>query len=147
MKKKAEYLSWEQYFMGIALLSADRSKDPHTQVGSCVVGKNNKIIGTGYNGFPRGCSDDEFPWNPPDKYLYVCHAEMNALLNANNFDMLDGSCLYSTLFPCNECAKIIIQLGVKKIVYLNDKYHDTEQSKASRKMFDAVGIIYEEFNQ
>ena len=142
MSKRKDYISWEEYFMGIAKLSDQRSKDHDTQVGACVVGENGKIIGTGYNGFPREISDDEFPWTRPEKYLYVCHAEENALLNANNFNKIKGSTLYSTLFPCNECAKAIIQLGVKKIVYLSDKYHDTEPMIAARKMFNAVGIEY-----
>ena len=131
--------------MKIAVISAQRSKDPNTQVGCCVVEKkNNKILGVGYNGLPRGCDDDSFPWESPDKYKYVVHAEMNALLNCNNFDMLEGAKLYTTLFPCNECAKIIIQLGVREIIYENDKYHDTSENEAARKMFDFVGIRYKQ---
>jgi dCMP deaminase len=140
-----EIISWNKYFMEIAKLSAKRSKDPNTKVGACLVGEDNKIIGIGYNGFPRGCSDEIYPWTKPEKYLYVCHAELNALLNANNYLMIKGSILYSTLFPCNECAKIIIQLGVKKIIYLSDQYHDTIQMKASREMLDSANISYEEY--
>jgi len=142
MTKRTDYISWNEYFMEIAKISAKRSKDPNTQVGTCVVDKDMKIICTGYNGMPRGCDDDEFPWTSPEKYLYVCHAEQNALLNANNFNMLKGATLYTTLFPCNECSKIIIQLGVSTIIYLDDKYHDTEGCIASRRMLDAAGVEY-----
>jgi len=138
-------LSWEEYFMELAKISALRSKDPNTQVGACVVGTDNKILGIGYNGFPRGCSDEDFPWVKPDKYLYVCHAEINCLLNANNLQLLSGSILYSTLFPCNECAKVIIQLGIKEIVYLSDKYMGTEGNIAAKRMFQATGIAYRQF--
>ncbi len=146
MSKREDYITWNKYFMKIAKISAQRSKDPSTQVGACVVGSDNKIIGTGYNGMPRGCSDDKFPWSRPEKYLYVCHAELNAILNANNFNMLEGSRLYTTLMPCNECAKIIIQLGVKEIIYLDDKYHDTKEYTAAREMFDASNVDYKDYN-
>jgi dCMP deaminase len=147
MPKREGYLEWNAYFMEVAKITAQRSKDPNTQVGTCIVGENNKIIGIGYNGMPRGCSDDEFTWERPEKHLYVCHAEQNALLNSNNFSMINGSTLYTTLFPCNECAKTIIQLGVVKIIYLEDKYSDTEAVIASKKMFDASGVKYEQFKK
>ena len=131
--------------MDIAIISSNRSKDPSTQVGACVVSKDNKILGVGYNGMPKGCSDDEFSWDRPEKHLYVCHAELNALLNANDFSQLNGATLYCTLFPCNECAKIIIQLGIKNIVYFSDKYHDRDEYIASRRMLDYVGIVYREY--
>lgn len=140
------HISWEQYFMGVALLSSKRSKDPATQVGACIVNEDKKIIGIGYNGFPIGISDDEFPWGKNDanplnnKYPYVVHAEPNAILNSTS--SLKGSTLYVTLFPCNECTKLIIQSGIKHIVYLNNKYKDTDSIIASRRMLDAAGIDY-----
>ncbi len=142
--KRKDYISWDEYFMGIALLSALRSKDPNTQVGACIVGKNNKIVGIGYNGFPIGCSDDEFPWerkgkNPNDtKYPYVVHAEANAILNSTKD--LHGARLYVGLYPCNECAKLIIQSGIVEIIYLSDKYKNTDSTKAARKMFEKAGV-------
>jgi len=145
MPKRDNYINWDTYFMKIAETSTQRSKDPGTQVGACVVGDDNMILGIGYNGLPRGCSDDEFPWTRPEKYLYVCHAEMNALLNSKYLHLVKGSKIYTTLFPCNNCAKIIIQLGVQEIIYLDDKYHDNEDNIASRRMFDAVGIKYWKF--
>lgn len=141
------HISWDEYFMGVAALSAKRSKDPNTKVGACLVNQDKKIVGIGYNGFPIGCSDDVFPWGKKDanylnnKYPYVVHAEPNAILNSTS--SLKGATLYVTLFPCNECAKLIIQAGIKKVVYCSDKYHDQDSFKASRRMFDAVGIIYE----
>ena len=142
MPKRSDYISWENYFMGIAQLSAKRSKDPNTQVGACLVGENNKILGIGYNGFPRGCDDDQFSWERPEKYLYVCHAEVNCILNVNNFTLVKGSKLYTTLFPCNECTKVIIQTGINEIFYLEDKYKGNETDIASKKMLDCVGIKY-----
>lgn len=148
--KRHDYLSWADYFMGIAILSAQRSKDPESQVGACIVSPENKIVGIGYNGFPIGCSDEELPWvreagNPLDtKYPYVCHAEVNAILNKNASN-LKGCTIYVTLFPCNECTKLIIQSGISKVVYLSDKYHDTEASKASRRMLDMAGLEYVPF--
>lgn len=147
--KRTDYISWDEYFMGIALLSAQRSKDSGTQVGACIVSEDNKILSMGYNGMPIGCSDDQMPWGkegPPleTKYMYVCHAELNAILNYNG-PSLKGAKLYTTLFPCNECAKAIIQSGIKKLIYLSDKYADTDSVKASKKMFDMVGITYEQF--
>ncbi len=141
------HISWNEYFMGVAALSAMRSKDPNTKVGACVVNTDQRIIGIGYNGFPTGCDDAVFPWGKENanylatKYPYVVHAEPNAILNCTS--SLKGATLYVTLFPCNECAKLIIQSGIKKVVYGSDKYHDGESAVASRKMFDAAGILYE----
>ncbi len=144
--KRTDYISWDEYFMGVAMLAARRSKDPSTQVGACIVSKDNIIISTGYNGMPKGCSDDEFPWERTGvenetKYPYVVHAELNAILNANGRD-LRGSRIYVALFPCNECAKAIIQSGIREIVYLSDKYKDTMGNFASKKMLDAAGVSY-----
>ena len=140
--KRTEYISWDEYFMGIAMLAARRSKDPSTQVGACIVSQDNIIISTGYNGMPKGCSDDEFPWGregAETKYPYVVHAELNAILNANGRN-LKGSRLYVALFPCNECAKAIIQSGVKEVVYLSDKYATTPTTLASKRMLAAAGV-------
>lgn len=144
VKKRADYISWDEYFMGVALLSAHRSKDPNTQVGACIVDDCNKILGIGYNGFPIGCNDDTLPWGRDGKYLetkypYVCHAELNAVINSRSMN-LSNCKLYVVLFPCNECAKIIIQSGIKTVVYLSDKYSSTDQAIASRKMFDLAGV-------
>lgn len=147
--KRDEYLSWDEYFMGIALLSSYRSKDPSTQVGACIVDDDKRIRSMGYNGMPRCCSDDEYPWDKGDaldsKYLYVCHAELNAILN-NNSGSVKGCTVYTTLFPCNECAKAIIQSGIKEIVYMCDKYCDTDGVRASKRMFDSAGVKYREYN-
>lgn len=146
MSKRADYILWDEYFMGLALLSAKRSKDPSTQVGACIVdSKTNRILSVGYNGFPIGCSDDDFPWEREGetletKYPYVVHAELNAILN-NRGVSLEGSKIYVALFPCNECAKAIIQSGIKEIVYLSDKYAQTDIVKASKKMLQKAGII------
>lgn len=145
--KRADHISWDEYFMGVAVLSSLRSKDPNTQVGACIVSEDKKIIGVGYNGFPLGCSDDDLPWAREGdwlntKYPFVCHAELNAILNSNNSASLKGATLYVALFPCNECAKAVIQAGIKKIVYLSDKYADTDATKASKRMFDAAGVSY-----
>ena len=140
--KRNDYISWDEYFMGVALLAAKRSKDPNTQVGACIVNKNKRILSTGYNGFPYGCSDDTFPWEregDDTKYRYVVHAELNAILNAGGKD-LTGSRLYVDLFPCNECAKAIIQSGISEVVYLYDKYADTEDTIASKKMLNSAGV-------
>ena len=147
--KREDYLSWDQYFMGIAMLSAERSKDPHTQVGACIVDDNNKILSVGYNGMPVGCKDDSMPWGKvgkalENKYFFVCHAELNAILNYGGGSLQGAKC-YSTLFPCNECAKAIIQSGIKEIIYLSDKYSDTESTMASKMMFDMVGVKYRGF--
>ena len=145
--KRTDYISWDEYFMGIAILAAKRSKDPNTQVGACIVSKDNIIISTGYNGMPKGCSDDEFPWDrkgendAATKYPYVVHAELNAILNANGRD-LHGSRIYVALFPCNECAKSIIQSGIKEVLYLSDKYADTMMNLVSKRMLDAAGVKY-----
>lgn len=145
MPKRDDYISWDEYFMGIALLSAKRSKDPNTQVGACIVDENNHIMSVGYNGFPKGCSDDIFPWDRSGeeydtKYLYVCHAELNAILNCAGD--LRGCRIYVALFPCNECAKAIIQSGIKEVLYLSDKYEKTVGTMASKRMFDAAGVKY-----
>ena len=142
--KRREYISWDDYFMGVALLAAQRSKDPNTQVGACIVDSQNRILSTGYNGFPLGCSDDDFPWSregeeTETKYPYVVHAELNAILNANGRD-LRGSRIYVALFPCNECAKAIIQSGVKEVLYLSDKYADSMSTLASKRMLAAAGV-------
>ena len=144
MPKREGYISWDEYFMGIALLSANRSKDPSTQVGACIVSSKNKIMSVGYNGFPIGCSDDEFPWErtgeeTQTKYPYVCHAELNAILNVAGGN-LEGSKIYVALFPCNECAKAIIQSGISEIVYISDKYADTPSVVASKRMLNASGV-------
>ncbi len=147
--KRDDYLSWDEYFMGVALLSAQRSKDPGTQVGACIVGQDNKILSMGYNGMPIGCPDDEMPWDrdgaPLDtKYLFVCHAELNAILNHGRAG-LKGAKVYTTLFPCNECAKAIIQSGIREVIYLQDKYADTDSVIASKRMFDMTGVTYRPF--
>lgn len=148
-EKRSDYLSWDQYFMGIALLSAQRSKDPSTQVGACIVNKENKILSIGYNGFPIGISDDDLPWgktskNPLEtKYPYVCHAELNAILNNNQ--NLKNSSLYVSLFPCNECTKMIIQSGIKRVIYATNHYQDTDGVKASTKMLELANIICEQY--
>lgn len=144
MAKRDDYLSWDEYFMGVALLSSYRSKDPNTQVGACIVNDNNKIMSMGYNGFPNGCSDDEFPWERDGeaydtKYPYVCHAELNAILN-NSGANLHGCRIYVALFPCNECAKAIIQSGIKEVIYISDKYADTPMTRASKRMLTAAGV-------
>ncbi|XP_077033511.1 deoxycytidylate deaminase isoform X2 [Agelaius phoeniceus] len=149
-KKREDYLEWPEYFMAVAFLSAQRSKDPSSQVGACIVNSENKIVGIGYNGMPNGCSDDVLPWtrtgaNRLDtKYPYVCHAELNAIMNKNSADV-KGCSMYVALFPCNECAKLIIQAGIKEVIFMSDKYHDTTEMTAARRMFDLAGIIYREF--
>ena len=144
LKKRQDYISWDEYFMGVALLSARRSKDPSTQVGACIVNNKNKIVGAGYNGLPIGCDDNEFPWEKQGnflqtKYPFICHAELNAILNNIGMD-LHGCKIYTALFPCNECAKAIIQSGIAEVVYLSDKYAGTETAKASRLMLDKAGV-------
>lgn len=144
--KRNDYLTWDEYFMGIALLSGHRSKDDTTQVGSCIVNADNKILSVGYNGMPTGCSDDEMPWERDGgaletKYAFVCHAELNAILN-NDGGSLKGARIYTTLFPCNECAKAIIQSGIKEVIYHSDKYSDTDSVIAAKKMFDMVCVRY-----
>jgi dCMP deaminase len=146
MSKRTDYISWDEYFMGVALLSAKRSKDPSTQVGACIVNQKNKIVGAGYNGLPAGCDDDEFPWEKQGaflqtKYPYVCHAELNAILNNIGMD-LHGCRIYTALFPCNECAKAIIQSGIVEVIYLSDKYDGSDASVASKRMLSNAGISY-----
>lgn len=150
--KRVDYITWDEYFMSIACLSAKRSKDPNSQIGCCIVSDNKIILSTGYNGFPRNCDDDKFNWNsdPKDnfgpKYDYVVHAELNAILNANGKD-LHGSKLYTTLFPCNECAKAIIQSGIKEVYYLslpNTKSY--LKFKQSQQMFNASGVKISQFS-
>ena len=147
--KRQDAISWDEYFIGICTLSAHRSKDPSTQVGACIVSPDHKILSMGYNGFPKGCSDDIFPWakmkaeqDPYNaKYFYVTHAELNAILNYRG-GSLEGATIYVPLFPCNECAKAIIQSGIKTLVYWEDKYADTPAVKASKRMLDAAGVRY-----
>lgn len=148
-QKRQDYISWDEYFMGVAQLAGFRSKDPNSQVGACIVSGDNKILSIGYNGFPVGCSDDEFPWSregePYDsKYFYVTHAELNAILNYRG-GSLEGSKVYVTLFPCNECAKAIIQSGIKEVIYYHDKYADTPAVKASKRMMEASGVRYRQY--
>ena len=151
MSKRADYIDWDEYFMGVAKLSAMRSKDPNTQVGACIVSEDNKILSMGYNGLPRGCSDDEFPWSregdPLDnKYLYTAHSELNAILNYRG-GSLDNAKMYVTLFPCNECAKAIIQAGIKTIVYDCDKYSTTDSVIGSKRMLNAAGVRYYKYQE
>lgn len=149
--KRLDYISWEEYFMAVAELSALRSKDPNTRVGACIVNRKKHIIGIGYNGFPVGCSDDELPWDREGdfldtKYPYVCHAEMNAISNSSNKADLDGGTMYISLFPCNECAKLIVQVGIKEVVYLSDKYHEEPVFVAARRIFDMAGVKYRQLD-
>lgn len=140
--KRQNYISWDEYFMGIALLAAQRSKDPNTQVGACIVSEDNIIISTGYNGMPKGCSDDDYPWErsgDDTKYPYVVHAELNAILNAHGRSLVNSK-LYVSLFPCNECAKAIIQSGIKEFYYLSDKYADSPTTLASKRMLESAGV-------
>lgn len=148
-KKRSTYLCWDEFFIGVAKLAAGRSKDPSTQVGACIVGKDNRILSIGYNGAPNGFDDDKFPWNrvgdvkTETKYPYVCHAELNAILNyfGSRKDLV-GSRIYVDLFPCNECAKVIIQAGISEVIYLSDKYSGSEENNASKLLFDSCGIKY-----
>ena len=147
-EKRKDYLEWDEYFMAIAKLSAMRSKDPSTQVGACIVSNDNRILSIGYNGAPNGFSDEKFPWgrdgNPLEtKYLYVVHAERNAILNYRGSRKdLENSKIYVDLFPCNECAKEIIQAGIKEVVYLSDKYANTDETIASKKLLDSCNVSY-----
>lgn len=148
-EKRQDYISWDEYFMGVAILSGMRSKDPNTQVGACIVSSDNKILSMGYNGLPSGCSDDEFPWSregdPLDnKYIYTAHSELNAILNYRG-GSLEGAKIYVSLFPCNECAKAIIQSGIKDVVYAIDKYAETPSVVASKRMFHAAGVRYSKY--
>ena len=142
--KREDYISWDEYFMGVAILASMRSKDPSTQVGACIVDSDNRILSTGYNGFPSGCTDDEYPWDregeyDKTKYPFVVHAELNAILNARGKN-LTNSKIYVALFPCNECAKAIIQAGIKEVVYLSNKYARTPSTIASKRMLDSAGV-------
>ncbi len=149
--KRTDYISWDEYFMGVSILSGMRSKDPNTQVGACIVSPTNRILSMGYNGFPNNCSDEEFPWERngetlETKYAFVTHSELNAILNYRG-GSLEGAKLYVSLFPCNECAKAIIQAGIKTIVYDSDKYADTPSTKASKMMLDAAGVEYRKYTR
>lgn len=149
--KRKNYICWDEYFMGVAHLAGMRSKDPSTQVGACIVSEDNKILSMGYNGLPRGCDDDEFPWDREGdalntKYAFVAHSELNAILNYRG-GSLEGAKLYVSLFPCNECAKAIIQAGIKTIVYDSDKYDGTPMNIASKRMLDAAGVAYEPYHR
>ena len=148
--KRKDYISWDEYFMGVAVLSGMRSKDPNTQVGACIVSEDHKILSMGYNGFPTGCSDDEFPWEREgepleNKYFYTTHSELNAILNYRG-GSLEGATIYVTLFPCNECAKAIIQAGIKTLIYGEDKYADTPAVRASKRMLNAAGVRYYQYS-
>ena len=147
--KRQDYLTWDEYFMGVALLSAGRSKDNNTQVGACIVSEENKVLSVGYNGMPTGCNDDDMPWDREGdalstKYPFVCHAELNAILNRIT-GSLKGARIYVSLFPCNECAKAIIQSGIKEVVYMEDKYADSDGVKASKMMFEMSGVKYRQY--
>lgn len=148
--EKYNNISWDEYFMGIAVLSALRSKDPNTKVGAVIVSPDNKVISIGYNGMPRQLDEDSLSWNKGEgldsKYLYVCHAEFNAILNTQVGGTLKGATLYVTLFPCNECTKAIIQTGIKEVVYLDNKYETQVSTQASKKMLDLAGIKLRKFN-
>ena len=151
--KREDYLSWDEFFMGVSKLASCRSKDPNTQVGACIVGEDNRILSIGYNGTPNGFSDNKFPWNRDGstietKYAYVCHAELNAILNyrGSRKDLV-GSKIYVDLFPCNECAKAIIQSGIKEVIYLSDKYKDTDGNLSSKFMFDTCSVKYRQLKK
>ena len=149
--KREDYLTWDEYFMGLAKLSATRSKDPNTTVGACIVDNNHKILSMGYNGAPTNYDDDEMPWAREGsfietKYAYVCHSELNAILNARGMN-LTNSTIYVTLFPCNECAKAIIQSGIKKVIYEDDKYNGTDENIVAKKLFDKCNVEYIEYNK
>ncbi|MEG0025737.1 MAG: dCMP deaminase family protein [Bacilli bacterium] len=148
--KREDYISWDQYFMAIALTTLNRSKDPSTQVGTCIVNNQNHILSTGYNGAPIGMPDDEFPWSRSGeyeniKYAYVCHSELNAILNCHSD--LKNTKLYVSLFPCNECTKAIIQAGITEIIYYDDKYKDTKEVKVAKKMLDKCGVSYRQYEK
>ena len=149
--KGEDYITWDEYFMGVAKLAGMRSKDPHSQVGSVIVSPDNKILSIGYNGFPRGCSDDEYPWAREGdaldtKYLYVTHSELNAILNYRGGN-LEGSKIYVSLFPCNECSKAIIQSGICEIIYDDDKYPDSESVIASKRMLRSAGVKFRRYRR
>lgn len=148
-KHRDDYLKWEEYFMGLAQIASLRSKDPSSQVGACIVDPDKKIVSLGYNGMPRGIDDEVIPWGHGDdldsKYLYVCHAEFNAILNTRDGSALNGCSIYVTLFPCNECAKAIVQTGIKEVIYLDDKYHDGLEARASRRILKMAGVNYRKY--
>ena len=150
MAKRSDYISWDEYFMGVAILAAQRSKDPNTQVGACIVSSDNKILSIGYNGMPLNCSDDAFSWErnttEDNKYFYTVHSELNAILNYRG-GSLEGTKLYVSLFPCNECAKAIIQAGIRTVVYDSDKYEGTPSNRAAKRMFDAAGVNYVQYRK
>lgn len=144
-----DHISWDEFFMGVAAMAARRSKDPNTKVGACIASDRKIIISTGYNGMPNGCKDEEMPWGrdgdfKQTKYAYVCHAELNAILNSDGRSLL-GSTIYTTCFPCNECAKAIIQSGIKKVVYLEDKYPDANETEVARLIFEYAKVDLERF--
>ena len=152
--KRKNYLTWDEFFIGVASLAAKRSKDPNTQVGACIVDKENRILSIGYNGTPNGFSDDKFPWDREGekkietKYPYVCHAELNAILNyrGSRKDLVDSK-IYVDLFPCNECAKAIVQSGIKEVIYKSDKYNGTEENDAAKYIFNKCGISYRQIDE
>ncbi|XP_044002488.1 deoxycytidylate deaminase isoform X2 [Aphidius gifuensis] len=150
-QKRKNYLDWDEYFMALVFLSAQRSKDPCTQVGACIVDNEKRIVAVGYNGMPRGCDDDVFPWGKSgtkleNKHLYVCHAEVNAILNKNSHDVKNCT-LYVGLFPCNECAKMIIQSGIKTVIYMSDKHAHKISTIAAKRMFEAANIEIRDHQQ
>lgn len=153
-KKREDYLSWDEFFMGISKLAAGRSKDPSTQVGACIVDQENRILSIGYNGTPNGFNDDVFPWGRTGnsknetKYPFVCHAELNAILNyrGSRKDLV-GSKIYVDLFSCNECAKAIVQSGITEVIYLSDKYNGTEENDAAKMIFNSCGIVYKKLEE
>ena len=146
--KREDYINWDEYFMGVAILASYRSKDPNTAVGACIVNNENIILSIGYNGAPRGLHDDHMPWDREGdfintKYAYVCHSELNAILNYRG--NVENTKMYVTLFPCNECAKAIVQSGIKEVIYLSDKYNGTDGNIVSKKIFDEVGVKYTKY--
>lgn len=148
-QRPGDHISWDEYFMSVAQLAAYRSKDPSTKVGACIVNSQNKIVATGYNGMPNGVHDDLIPWSKhgpylETKYAYVVHAELNAILNSVLTDQTNCR-LYVSLFPCNECAKAIIQTGIKEVIYVSDKHKEKDSTKASKRMFKLAGVRCQQF--
>ncbi len=146
--ERTDVISWDEFFMRVAVAASLRSKDPNTQVGACIAGTDNRILSVGYNGTPRGLADDEFPWGSSDdplsdKHSYVIHAEANAVLNyRGSLRDMDGATVYVTLFPCNECAKFLVQVGIGEVVYLSDKYDGTEANRVAKSVLDRCGVSY-----
>lgn len=146
--KRRDVISWDEFFMRVALAAAMRSKDPNTQVGACIADTNHRILSVGYNGTPVAINDDDFPWGASDdplmdKHSYVVHAEANAILNyRGSLKDVQGATVYVTLFPCHECAKMLVQAGIGEVVYLDDKYHDTQGAAVARRVFDTCGVRY-----